>query len=298
LKSTSQKKPTYIVYAPSYNANNGGCIFLHQLVHNLNNMGERALLWPMQPIRMSKFKRYLNVKKEPDKSFKLSPDLNTALAEKKDLNDNAIVVYPEIVKGNPLNIKNVVRWLLYKPGVLHPFEFGKDEMFFKVDELCEDIEITGGAQDLFLWKVNPCYKNHKRPNRKGSCYIVRKGKEKQLVHDLDDSIKIDGKSHEEIAEIFNRCEVFYSYDEATMYSQYAAVCGCTSIVIPGMYKSREDWIANHDLAKFGVAYGLDDIAHAKETQNKVIDLLLERERAGVKTVASFIETTKEKFGSQ
>jgi len=114
LKSTSPKKPTYIVYAPSYNANNGGCIFLHQLVHNLNNMGERALLWPMQPIRMSKFKRYLNVKKEPDKSFKLSPDLNTAIAEKKDLNDNAIVVYPEIVKGNPLNIKNVVRWLLYK----------------------------------------------------------------------------------------------------------------------------------------------------------------------------------------
>lgn len=268
---------------------------MHELAHVLNNMGERALLWPMQPLYWGKRQRVLDFIKKPKVDFNLSPDLNTSLATKQDLNENTIVVYPEIVKGNPLKAKNVVRWLLYKPGVLHPFAFGKNEMFFKVDKLCEVIDITGGAPDLFLWKVNQCYENLKQPNRKGSCYIVRKGKGRQLVHDLDGSIQIDGKSHEEIAKIFNQCSEFYSYDEATMYSQYAAICGCTSIVIPQFCQSREEWAKNHDLAQYGVAYGLDDIAHAKETQHLVIDHLLERERTGLQTVASFIEKTKENF---
>ena len=82
----------------------------------------------------------------------------------------------------------------------------------------------------------------KSNTRSGSCYLVRKGRDKTPVHPPD-AIRVDGLPHEEVAKIFARCERFYCYDEATMFSQFAVLCGCLSIVIPGIYQSRADWVA-------------------------------------------------------
>ncbi|SFU12400.1 hypothetical protein [Sedimentitalea nanhaiensis] len=292
----------YIVYAPAYNENVGGIIFLHELVHVLNQMGERAFLWPMLPSygtnfrgRLKKFKRTLLDRQHA--RYTVSPNLNTPIATSGDLGGASIVVYPEIVLGNPLKARNVVRWLLYKPGLRHPYEFGSDNMFFRAGEMSDLPEITGGAPDLFLWKINRTYHNENRPDRDGVCYIVRKGVDKPRIQETEapGAIQIDKMSHAEINEIFNRCHTFYSYDEATMYSQYAAICGCTSVVIPGLYGSREEWVKNHELARYGVAYGLDDIPHAVTTRDKVLGLLEVEEAKGQATAERFVELTKARF---
>ena len=95
---------------------------------------------------------------------------------------------------------------------------------------------------------------------------------KPRIAETRGAIPIDGLSHEEIADIFNRCSVFYSYDEATFYSQYAAICGCLSVVVPGLYSSREEWVASHPIARYGVAYGLDDLDHARRVRPAGADL--------------------------
>lgn len=299
VKRTPMQR-NYIIYAPAFNENIGGVIFQHELVHALNRMGERAFLWPAAPIykpgRRARLKQVFE-KKPP---YPLSPDLDTPVASRSDLTRDSIVVYAEVVRGNPLKARNVARWLLYKPGLRHPYEFGKDEMFFRVGEMCDLPEITGGAPDLMLWKVNRTYRNETRAGRDGVCYIVRKGAHKPRIPETEvpGAIRIDGKSHAEINDIFNRCHTFYSYDEATMYSQYAAICGCTSVVIPELFDSREEWVKNHELARYGVAYGLDDIPHAVATRDKVLGLLQAEEAKGQATVERFVDLTKARFWAE
>lgn len=287
----------YIVSAPSYEDHNGGAIFLHMLASTLNALGEEAYIWPMPDVyQPSMRKRLQRLVRRP--TFETAPDLNTPIFRGKTAPDDAIVVYPELLLGNPMQAKNVVRWILYKPGELHPYEFTKDEMFFHCGEMFDVPELTGGAPELVMWRRNRTYRNENRPDRKGVCYIVRKGAAKPRLPETEDpsAIQIDHMSHAEINDIFNRCETFISYDEATMYSQFAAICGCDSIIVPGFFKSPEHWMASHPLAGNGVAYGFEHLEHARATRDKVIEMMDQKEQDSIETVKNFIKLTKERFG--
>lgn len=292
-----EPSPTYIIYSPPYNERRGGSIVLHQLCHALNERGERALVWPMGRLPEDGLVSQL-MNRAPTDPFRVLESLSTPVASLRRPGENAIVLYPEIVDGNPLGAENVARWLLNIPGFFTgEAAYGKDELFFKFDDYCDDPRITGGkAERLFLFTLNPCYVNFGGGERSGSCYLMRKGKGKPIVHDLEDSIRIDGRAHEEVAGIFNRTRTFYSYDEATMYSQYAALCGCESVVIPSRYENRADWARDHPLSRYGVAYGLDDIAHTRDTAHLVADHLRALQDDGMRTVGSFVETTRRHFG--
>jgi hypothetical protein len=293
--------PRYLVVAPPYDPDSGGAIFLHGLVHALNSLGTSAALWPIfRPAPQDYRARLHDLLRRPsllwrDRAFAMAPDRLTPLAARRDLRPDSIVVYPEVVLGNPLGAQNVVRWLLYRPGLRDPYEFGPGEMFFRAGEMSDLPDLTGGAPDLFLWQINPAYRNEGRTDRSGACFLVRKGKDKPRIPQTDGAIQIDGLSHTETAAIFNRCEVFYSYDEASFYSQYAAICGCLSVVVPGLYPSREAWVKEHPPARYGVAYGLDDLDHARATQARAIELLQAQEAAGLDTVRRFIALTGARF---
>lgn len=288
----------YIVYTFSWNENNGGVIFMHNLVHELNRMGERALLWKAAPLYKQGRLRRLRNSLRPQPML-TNPLLDTPVAHRRDLSAESIVIYPELVPSNPLKARHVARWLLYKPGLLHPFSFGPDEMFFRAGSMSDVPDITGGASDLYLWKVNPVYRNENRPDRKGVCYMVRKGKDKPRIPETEasDAIQIDGLSHAEINKVFNRCDTFYSYDEATMYSQFAAICGCTSVVVPGMFGSREEWVSQHPNGRFGIAYGthLAELDHARATRQLLLKDLQRKEEESLETVRNFVNLTRQQF---
>jgi len=294
-------KPRYLVVAPSYSPDSGGAIFLHQLVHALNMLGTTAALWPIKRMpRVGIAAKARAIWRRPhilwrDSPFAVSQALNTPIAPRDAFCSGSIVVYPEIVLGNPLGAQNVVRWLLYRPGLRNPYRFGPNEIFFRAGEMSDLPELTGGAPELFLWKLNAAYRNMGRTDRKGTCFLVRKGVDKARIPETEGAIPIDDLPHEKVAEIFNRCEVFYSYDEASFYSQYAAICGCLSVVVPGLYRSRSEWVQNHPIARYGIAYGLDDLDHARATQHRVIDLLRAQEEAGLETVRQFISLTEARF---
>ena len=104
-KSNIVKDTKFIIYAPPFDENSGGNVLLHRLCDLLNKEGESAYirLWDMP---------------QPNNSG-IYGSFNTPLAKISDLSDNTIVVYPEVVSGNPLMAKNVVRWLLYHPGFFY-----------------------------------------------------------------------------------------------------------------------------------------------------------------------------------
>lgn len=289
-------KRNFIIFSPPYDENSGGIIVLHKLCHLLNQIGEEAYLWPAsQKPALSLFKRLK--KKLSKQEYALCADYNTPLAKFSDLKSSSIVVYPEIINGNPLKAKNVVRWLLHKPG-FHTgvAEFSESELFFSYDENCYEpgygIDISN---ILTVVAINPAYAFDDNPSRSGSCYMLRKGKGRDITHDDENSLFIDDLEHDEVASVFKQKKYFYCYDEYTFFSQYAALCGCISVVMPAGDKSKEEWVENHPISKYGIAYGVDDIEHAIKTMDKVGDYFKELEQNSILSTKSFVDKSSKHF---
>lgn len=290
------KRLEYIIVAPAYDENNGGSLFLHRLAERLQELGHSVQLSLQGPIYPLSRRKRLSAFIFPAKRT-IGPGSNLKWLRQGQSIGDAIVVYPEVVPGNPLGAKHVVRWLLNKPGLVHPFVETQGEMYFKAGNFSDDPTLTGHAPLLTAWRINPVYSNRLSTDRSGTCYMVRKGRDRDIVHELEGSICLDGKSHTEIAEIFNRSEVFYCYDEMTMYSQYAALCGCLSVVIPKYFTSHEDYIATRRIARFGVSYGFDHFDHARATQHLVAGLLEEMAAESDMTIDHFVELTQRRFAT-
>lgn len=130
--------------------------------------------------------------------------------------------------------------------------------------------------------------------RSGTAYLVRKGKNKHIIHDLTDSIKIDGKSHAEIAEIFNRVETFISYDAATAYTRFAMLCGCRSVIILGEDETPDTYCSKES-QKY-ISFGLNDYFPDIEQARLWAESLRDRsEKDNDIAVTHFIEDTEEFF---
>ena len=274
----------FIIYAPNFDENSGGIMVLHRLCDLLNKQGEQAYiwLWP-QSFRLGNKGIY--------KKF------NTPLAKIYDLDDNAIVVYPEVVSGNPLKAKNVVRWLLYKPGFFTgEVNYGKDELFFyfQKEHIPPEFNIPDENRLFIGLSFLDVYKQTNFGARKGTCYILRKGKNRKIAHNIKNSILIDGKSHKEIVEIFNNVKCCISYDLYTAYSNYAAICGCKSIVIPEEGLTRDKWVTNEEYG-YGIAYGFNDLNYAEKTKDKLFSQVQKQEKENEELVRKFIYKCKTFF---
>jgi hypothetical protein len=291
------RKRIFFIYAPSYDEKIGGSIVLHKLCDLINRGGDRAYLYPIgsglkigdlvfDPLSfvLQLFHKITTRIKFKTLSKYITP---VALIFK---NRNAIVIYPEIVSGNPLGAKNVVRWLLHKPGFHSGLvDFNPSDLIFYFQEVFNDPYLNcniGGKLQVMDIRTD-IYTRTNFGARSGSCYLLRKGKKREILHDLNCSIMIDNLSHEEVAKLFNQSEYFISYDSYTLYSQYAALCGCISIVIPELGVNKEAWQPVDEL-RYGVSYGFDEIELARETQGKAKDYLTGLEKEFTQSVREFV----------
>jgi hypothetical protein len=275
-------------------------IALHTLGDRLNQLGAKAAIWPSgkpapwelkQPRGFAKFVLQLLKPIEP---YDTGP-FPRRIARFRDLKD-AIVVYPEIVSGNPLGVERVVRWLLYAPG-FHTGEvnFGKDDLYFFYQEKFNDLALNPDHENLLrVSTVHQAYEQTNFSTRSGAAYIVRKGEGKILNQHPANAIKVDALTHSAKAEVFNEVKYFYSYDLYTMYSVYAALCGCISIVIPEPGVSRGEWYPEDD-RRFGIAYGPTDEQWAVETRPALIERLQKERGEEDALVKAFIQKCVKRF---
>jgi hypothetical protein len=215
--------------------------------------------------------------------YKTNPLFNTPVIgfeSAKTITDDSkcIVIYPEVVAGNPLGAKNVVRWLLHDPGFHTKLvAYGPGELYFRFGAETQDIRIPGSTlSSQLLTIVHTPFEYYNQQgisnSREGTAYFIGKGKNRLHNQHPIDAILIDGKSHAEIGEIFKRVDQFISYDPRTSYSHFAALCGCTSIVVPEEGVSEAQWLPNPD-TRVGLAYGFNRIHHAQETIAEVLNFI-------------------------
>jgi len=265
----------YVIYSPPYNESVGGVVALHLLSETLSSLGEEVYI--TGPI-----KRYSN------KSKIISQN------DRFDLN-KTIVIYPEVVVGNPFNAKHVVRWLLNTPRLMGGDGIFKDtDLIYKyVDYFKADDESkVRGILNVFDFKLEKFYDYGKDRTNK-QCFMVKKGVGKKMIHESNAIDFLPFLDDDNSRDIFNDCEMFISYDYASMHSIQAALCGCVSVVIPDENVDRDEFISKRPYFKYGIAYGMDDIERAKETMPMMRDYLKGFQEDSLQSVKDFVYQTKE-----
>ena len=278
-------KKVYLIWpTPFFDIESGGCLVLHYLCDLLRNLNENAYLITNVSDR---FKGRWKWKARKH-------GFNVGFYDKKITNE--VVIYPEGIFGNPKKAKNVVRYLLHKPG-FHTngkIDYEEGELVIGWGKECSGngYEITDENNIKIIYNMDDVYYQTNFGERPKTCYMVRKGKNLKLHP--NDAICLDDKPHEEIARIFNECDKFICYDPYTHYSTFATKCGCTSIVIPDEGVSKEDWKPNVK-DTYGIAYGLNDIEYAIETKDKFLEYQNEIEQNNIDAVKKFVKLCEEYF---
>lgn len=271
-----------IIYTYDFDMGIGGIKVMHKLCHMLNKLGYESYL---MPIHISD-------------TFQIYYD-NTPLITHEILNniENCIVVYPEGIQYNPLNSKNVVRWILGPPKPSDVATWSKSDMImWFIDYYYEDYI---GQQDnqLFLIESHSEIFFNTNQMRTGTSYCVRKCKDPKFIHP-DDSIFIPyhaAANLTNLANLFNKTERFYCYDNYTFLSIQAAMCGCLSIVVPDGSKTKQEWLDGSRLAQYGIAYGKDDIERAIETMPLLLKEIEQIDLDTKQQIHIFINKCKEFF---
>jgi hypothetical protein len=106
---------------------------------------------------------------------------------------------------------------------------------------------------------------------------------------------LDNLPHEEIAQIFNQCEVFVSHDLYTFYLYYAVLCGCVPMVVPQPGLDARAWREGYELP-FGVAYGEAELDWAKATRAALLAEIAAVQARELDMVKSFVKKLAAHFG--
>jgi hypothetical protein len=302
----------FLIFAPPFEENTGGAICLHKLCHLLNQLGEASALTPnfatfeisrhavLRPlIRLTK-----NTLRASRTTYRTNFDFDTPVLSSvrggRDL-DDCIVIYPEVTKGNPLNARNVVRWLLYPPGG-HTGEinYGTGELYVRFNNAFGRFELPGSTTlpdelRVVHYPLNLYEPPVQGAPRTGTAHLVRKGASKSPVHHAGDSIRIDGMSHREIGDIFRTVETFVSYDSYTAYSWFAALAGCDSVVVPDEGITEDVWYPD-PADRYGISYGWNGLEGARQTRHLVRQRLVAEQDNNLETVARFVANASAFFG--
>lgn len=215
------------------------------------------------------------------------------------IDNNTVVVYPDVIYGNFLNARMVVRWLLSFYKFADEEEaYGKNDFFFAYRKIFDNEKLNPGKHRLCISYFNlDMYKQTNFGKRNGCCYIIRKGNSRKDLPEEFNGVIIDNLPEKEKVRIFNESKYCISYDLQTAYSQIAALCGCISVVIPEPGKKREDYRLGDDNG-YGEAFGFNEqeINYAKKTATKLLKLYREKNNESRKEVIYFIKECEKYFG--
>lgn len=242
----------FLIVAPPYMDKSGGIMCLHELCDALVRNGYEAHIifldgktnqahYTHKPELFSpKLLRY-KVNAEDPKPYLL------------DLIKNGIVVYPEIVVGNPLGASQVVRYFLNGDGVVTgrksnylatDFCLAFSEKFFENPHgiLCKPfIHDSFHARDSLSFA-----------DRHLDLTYVGKGRTHGQCFRIKDTFEINRQypaTKEELALILRNTRYFYSWDNVTSTNSDAILCGARLVLLQDKPMSR-DFLATWD-SEFG-----------------------------------------------
>ena len=275
----------YYVYAPPYRETSGGIRALYQLCHFLNENGQEAyVIYDASEIGLN------------------TPLLTNEILQKHNQEEREpIVIYPEVINGNPMKARHIVRYLLNIPGLLSntPLDklgWGSTDLIYTHGK---DILPDGwSAPTLQVPLIDTKLFNTNNVGvRRGALVWLHRYLKKGGVPEawLDDATEISFRgtlrSQAELAELYRKSELFYTYEHTTACFE-ALLCGCPVVYLPNPLTLEKP--VHGYLGDDGVAWGnsKEAIEHAKETVYKVTEYYDSSRREFILELDRFIEDTQ------
>ena len=202
----------YVIVAPDFAYMCAGITTLHKLCHMLNERGFTAYTTgysagPGYP--------GLNLGKSTH---------GLSLEESQWLQYNGVVIYPDIVPGNPLRFTNVVRWWVGIPQYVP-----EHEMVFSLAKNHD--HVVKVQNHLMIWHIEPDFTPPAIENRNITSFTVHKGGWIPRIPETANSIEINGMSRAQVRDVLQRSSMFYSYDDCTLLTVESRLCGAPTRII-------------------------------------------------------------------
>ena len=213
--------------------------------------------------------------------------------------NDTIVIYPDVVHGNPLKAKHVMRYLMYHYKFADDASaHGKDDLFVAFREIFNSPELNPNG---YICHINffdsELYRQFNFGARKGNCYVVRKGATRGDLPKTFDGPVLDDLPESEKVKVLNERKFCYFYDLQTFYSAIAVVCGCIPIMIPEPGKSESDYRRPGEMHAYGLAWSAaeEQIRYAAETRDKCL-AQLDYTRSNRISCEGLVEILEKRFG--
>ena len=262
----------------SFRETDGGLNCLIQLAKMLSDRGHDAKLWVPRADRHG----YEN------------NDVYPYYLEGETVEDDRIAIYIDCTTGNPLKAKKVVRYITYGSS-WYP-DYDANEIVYYHAPFCKNNPAKQRLMPVY-WPPGLENKGLERTNL--ACFIVKKGSRYKDVREAFTNpynlrrlqgINLQGKSHNELVDIFNTTKYFYCYDPCCFLVIMALMCGCIVIQHPFLGLTEDEWVYTIGLESLdGIAYGYGKLAHAEATISNARSGCLKFKEVSEASLDKFIE---------
>jgi hypothetical protein len=230
------KSARFIIVAPPYNELSAGVKVLHFLCHSLNQAGVNSCLLFLD-VRDRSYNSFMST---TDKSAFHEPYNTPVITNLEEIDFvNDIVVYPDIIRGNPLNSKKVVRYMLNKNGLItgNPIIYGSNDFIISYQKIFEpNAHFNLYLADFDLTLV-PNRDSILNLNKNISLTYVGKGGKYGDTIRIGGTISLDWKkSHEEYILLLENAKYLFTWDQMTGVVFDAVIYGCIPVIV-----SKNPW---------------------------------------------------------
>lgn len=291
----------------------GGNIVLHKLAFEIANRGHNVYIFTEPHYKQKNIEIIpSNYVVSNDKTFFTWEPITFPI-------DKTIVIYPQTTIGNPLNINNVCRWILYHTQYDIETSYGDKDIYFNFGEFKTFNNKEKGKLTIFDYNFDKLYVTNNQ--RQGFCHLLHKNTPENSSDilkffnskDLGEFKTIMKYDIDYLRNELNKYEYFLTYDKKSFFTVAAILCGCKAIILDAhnkveffenaFVKSSEysntltptEYRLKNPIQMFGVAYGIEDISWANKTIDFATGHLKELEKIDNKTVDNFIKFWEKKI---
>jgi predicted O-linked N-acetylglucosamine transferase (SPINDLY family)/glycosyltransferase involved in cell wall biosynthesis len=236
----------FVIVAPYYTTKSAGIVVLHELCDSLNKLGHTAamVLTGSGKYAISNDASYYG----PNLQWYSLKDINEANNFVRD----GIVIYPEIVSGNPLGGKRVVRYLLNAEGAV-----AKNSMQASDDDFIlafATIHHKSPHAHLTKLPINPIFNNDNTVatlDRPIDLTYVGKGARYNQCFIIPNTLEINRewpRTRPELAMLFKNTRYYFTWDVLSQTTTDAFFCGAIPVLLSPLPLKSFDELGMYPMA--------------------------------------------------